>query len=170
MIAKFNIVKRGYSIDEVDEHIEALENIIKSYKEKDAAIKNAIINAQVAADNIIKTAEDEAYEIKRQTGKKLDRIAGTIERQRDFIKDFEKDYSEMINKYLHAFERGDMLKVCERLNELEEHISMFNNDRLNVYYENMQINYVKNDEDQINSGDEISKEELESITNVKNRD
>jgi len=69
----FSIVKRGYDPHEVDSYIERLEQIIKSYKDKDNSINNAIVSAQVAADNILKNAHLEITEIRaHQRGTLID--------------------------------------------------------------------------------------------------
>jgi hypothetical protein len=122
MSEKFSIIKKGYDIEEVDKYINTIENVLKSYKEKDSAIKNAIVNAQIAADNIISSAEDEARLIKRQTNRDLERIYGTIEQQKGFVKDFQDDYNNMVSKYLHDFNNVEVSKVFSKLNELEENI------------------------------------------------
>ena len=59
-LEQFTYVKRGYDPEEVEKYITTLEQVIKSYKDKDNAIKNAIISAQVAADNVVKNARLQA--------------------------------------------------------------------------------------------------------------
>ena len=122
MESKFNIVKKGYSKEEVDSYILKLENVIKSYKEKDAAIKNAIISSQIAADNIIANAEEEAKSIKRKTNRDLERILGSIEKQKNFVREFQDDYNNMVKRYLHEFNDKEVLKVYSKISELEEDI------------------------------------------------
>jgi hypothetical protein len=72
---------------------------------------------------MLSLAEDEVSEIKKETYRKLERIAGTIERQKEFVRDFQTDYNNMVNKYLHGFNDNEILKVYLKINELEEHIS-----------------------------------------------
>ncbi|MCL2015877.1 MAG: DivIVA domain-containing protein [Defluviitaleaceae bacterium] len=115
----FSIVKRGYNPQEVDEYIETLENVIKSYKDKDNAIKNAIISAQVAADNILKNTHAEISDYKANTLFYLKNIYDSIDVQRGRLQEFKNEYNEMLNKYLRAFETGDLDDVSRHIDELE---------------------------------------------------
>ena len=118
----FSIVKRGYNPQEVDEYIETLEQVIKSYKEKDNAIKNAIISAQVAADNILKNTHLEAAEYKARTLEHLRHIYESVETQRNRMQDFHDDYNEMLRKYLHNIDGTDSRQVYEQMDELEKYL------------------------------------------------
>ena len=89
---QFTYAKRGYDPEEVDRYISTLEQVIKSYKEKDTAIKNALVNAQIAADNIIKNAEIEAHEMKAKTLSDLKLISDSIVRQKEYVKVFQNEY------------------------------------------------------------------------------
>ena len=116
----FTIVKRGYSPQEVDEYIETLEQVIKSYKDKDNAIKNAIISAQVAADNILRNTHLEVNQYKSSTLSHLREIYESVETQRSRIQAFQDDYNDMLRKYLRAFEESDMALIYNRIDELEK--------------------------------------------------
>jgi len=119
---RFGYVKQGYSPAEVDSYVDSLENVIKSYKEKDSAIKNAIISAQVAAENIIKNAELEAQEMKRKTMSDLKFISDSIVKQKEHIKNFQNDYSAMFSKYMKKFDEGDLINVYSAVNEMESYL------------------------------------------------
>ena len=97
---KFGYIKNGYNPAEVDSYVDSLESVVKSYKEKDTAIKNAIISAQVAADNIIKNAEIEANDIKKKAVADLRALSASIAVQKELIKNFQRDYGFMVSKYL----------------------------------------------------------------------
>ncbi len=122
-MAEFSVVKRGYDPDEVNEYINKLEDIIKSYKEKDTAIKNAIVSAQVAADNIIKNAELEAMSRKYKTIEVLNTIQNDITKKKSILKTFQEDYNNLIRKYLTDFNDVEFLSLFNSLNELEENIA-----------------------------------------------
>ena len=122
----FSIVKRGYNPQEVDEYIETLEQVIKSYKDKDNAIKNAIISAQVAADNILKNTHLEAAEYKANTLAQLRHIYDSVEIQRSHLQAFHDDYAEMLRKYLQQIEASDLNLVYERIDELERYLRELN--------------------------------------------
>ncbi|MCL2618142.1 MAG: DivIVA domain-containing protein [Defluviitaleaceae bacterium] len=118
----FNIVKRGYDQDEVDQYLAELEETVKSYKEKDNSIKNAIINAQISADNIIKNAEIEADRIKKRAVRLLDDIQASINNQKQMTRDFQDEYSKLLNKYMHNISETDSNKIMGCITELEEYL------------------------------------------------
>ncbi len=119
MSERFTMVKRGYDPTEVDNYIETLEQVIKSYKDKDNTIKNAIISAQMAADNIIKNAHAQADEIRRATSSQISTLLRSIDGQRMLVKEFEQDYNRMLEKYVKNIDSGDISLINQRINELE---------------------------------------------------
>ena len=125
---QFSIVKRGYDPDEVDKYIATLEQVIKSYKDKDNAIKNAIISAQLAADNMIKNAQLQADEYKAQIGKELIKIREEVGRQRMRIQAFQDVYSGLVKKYLHEFNDSDMADLFNRLDDVERTLDILMGD------------------------------------------
>jgi cell division septum initiation protein DivIVA len=118
----FSIVKRGYNPQEVDEYIETLEQVIRSYKDKDNAIKNAIISAQVAADNIVKNAHLEVAEYKQSTIAQLRHIYESVETQRSRMQSFQNDYNNMLRKYMRSFDESDISLIHGRIDELERYL------------------------------------------------
>ena len=118
----FSIVKRGYNPQEVDEYIETLEQVIKSYKDKDNAIKNAIISAQVAADNILKNTHMEAAEYKARTLDQLRHVYDSIGQQRSHVQAFYEDYNAMLQKYMRPFEESDVSVIYERIEDMEQYL------------------------------------------------
>lgn len=142
MLQNFTIVKRGYDPNEVDEYIKALENQINEYKEKSSAINKAIINAQLAADNIINAAheqtkkilleaERDASEMRQKTINKVSSLKINIANQRNLWESFQKDYNAILDKYLKPFDASDMEPVFSKLGELDRLI----NDFSTPYYE-----------------------------------
>lgn len=121
-MAEFSIVKKGYDPQEVSEYISKLEEVIKSYKEKDLAIKNAIVSAQIAADNIVKNAELESMSRKYKTMEILNAMHADIARQKSIVKTFQSDYNNLIKKYLTDFNDVEFLAIFNTLNELEENL------------------------------------------------
>ena len=119
---KFGYVKQGYSPTEVDSYVDSLETVIKSYKEKDSAIKNAIISAQIAAENIIKNAELEAQDMKAKTLQELKTVSESVAKQRDYIKNFQNDYNLLLGKYLRNFDENDFTGVYSSVNEMENYL------------------------------------------------
>jgi len=122
----FNIVKKGYSPQEVDEYIATLEQVIKSYKEKDNAIKNAIITAQISADNLLKNAKLEIAEYKSHVVLQLKHIYDSIEIQRSRVQEFQEEYNDMLRKYLKVFDESDVAAIYGRIETLEQYLRELN--------------------------------------------
>ena len=127
MPAFFNTSRNGYNQEEVDNYIKNLEKSLNEYREKDAAIANTLVNAQIAADNIIKNADLAAKSIKQEAVEQLDRIADSLETQRRLIADFQKDYDELVEKYLHKAKQGEFDEVLNRVEELDAYLHKLRN-------------------------------------------
>lgn len=122
----FNTMKHGYRIDEVNDYVATLESALAEYREKDAAITNTMVNAQIAADNIIKNANLAAKSIRQETINHLNSITDSLDKQKNLIARFEADYNELVGKYLfkvdetgfkEALSKVDALAAC--LSELK---------------------------------------------------
>ena len=120
---RFNYVKKGYDPEQVDTYIETLEQVVKSYKDKDSAIKNAIISAQMAADNIVKNAHLQVAESRTQALSQIQSIIASIAEQRTKVKEFQEEYSNMVQKYLIDFNEVDMNRIFNKITELEQLIA-----------------------------------------------
>jgi len=116
---RFNIVKKGYDTTEVDEYIASLEEVVKSYKEKDTAIKNALISAELAADNIILNAKNRSVEMKDNSVRQLKDIAQSISTQKELLSDFQKEYEVFMQKYLQQVVQTDVKAVRDKIDALE---------------------------------------------------
>ena len=122
MEGRFNYAKKGYEPAEVDRYIDQLESVLSSYKEKDAAIKNALISAEIAASDILKNAELEAAKITERAVAFLENISSSITDQKKLVQDFQEEYSIMFNKYVRAFNEGETMQMYAKINELEDYI------------------------------------------------
>ena len=123
MEQQFTLVKRGYDPTEVDSYISTLEGVIKSYKEKDNAIKNAIISAQMAADNMVKNARLQADEYKDQIVKELQKVRSEVERQRVRVHTFQDVYGGLVRKYLTEIADNDMSGLYSSLDDVDKLIT-----------------------------------------------
>ena len=121
---QFSFVKRGYDPEEVDKYIATLEQVIKSYKDKDNAIKNAIISAQVAADNMIKNAKMQADDYKVQIAKELEKVRAEVDRQRMRIQAFQDVYNGLVRKYLTELDDTDTNDLYARLDDVDRLITV----------------------------------------------
>jgi hypothetical protein len=117
---QFSFVKRGYSPEEVNKYIATLEQVIKSYKEKDNAIKNAIISAQVAADNVVRNAHMQAHEYKKKITQQLLQVSSAIDAERMKLQAFHDVYMGLMRKYLFEVETADMFEMSRRLDDMEK--------------------------------------------------
>jgi len=118
-VEQFTLVKRGYDPTEVDKYIDTLEQVIKSYKDKDNAIKNAIISAQMAADNMVKNAKLQADDYKAQIVKELGKVREDIDRQRMRMQAFQDVYNGLIRKYLKELDGDDISQLFTRLDDID---------------------------------------------------
>lgn len=125
MTDRFSYVKRGYDPEEADAYIETLERELKGYKEKDNSIKNAILNAQIAADSIILNAKNESRLIRENALVHVEEIRNSITMQRALLNEFHREYTQMIDKYLHKVRSDDFSAVINKINELESFFDKF---------------------------------------------
>ena len=128
LLEQFTIVRRGYDPEEVDKYISTLEQVIKSYKDKDNAIKNAIISAQVAADNMVKNAKMQADEYKAQIVRELGKVSVEVERQRVQLQAFQDIYTSLVRKYLVEPKENDMRELFARLDDVDKIINILRGD------------------------------------------
>ncbi len=123
MFNDFPIVKKGYDPHTVEAHISLLQKKIESYQQKDNVINNAIVSAQIAADNIIHEAHIKSEKILADTESKLKQMKNLLANQENIIKNFENDYNELVKKYLPNFDGNDVLKIFSKINNIGEKIS-----------------------------------------------
>ena len=128
---RFVYVKRGYDPDEADSYIESLEGVIKSYKEKDAAIKNAILNAQIAADNIILNAKNRAETLSAEGVGKIKDLLNSIVSEKTMLNEFTAEYDAFMKKYVKLMEGDDIRSIIEKLAVIEKHLYKFLNEPKN---------------------------------------
>ena len=127
MSDRFNITKRGYDIAEVDAYISKLERTITEYKDKDSAIKNAIINSQIAADNIIEKANVEAEKIKISALRQMSDIQNSISTQKRLVGEFAEDYMAFVKRYINEFNEVNTQKIYEKIQTLEDYFGTLKN-------------------------------------------
>jgi len=100
----FSIVKRGYNPQEVDEYIVNLEQIIKSYKDKENAISNALISAQVAADSLLRNSQPEEAEYRTKLLSQLHNIYDSLKLQLSNVRAFQDEHGKFtVNPAFNQF-------------------------------------------------------------------
>ena len=122
---EFNLVKRGYDPEQVEKYVGQLERTIQEYKDKDLAISNAILNAQVAADNIVRNANIRAEDILKEALDRLDGVHKSVEKQKQVVKNFQDDYTDLVNRYLKTIQTKDFLEIFQSISELENYLVSF---------------------------------------------
>lgn len=125
MTDRFTYVKRGYDPEEADLYIETLERELKGYKEKDNSIRNAILNAQIAADSIILNAKNESRAIRENALMHVREIQASVSTQRAMLNEFHREYTQLLDKYLHRVRSDDFDIVLQKINELEAFFDRF---------------------------------------------
>jgi len=125
MSGRFELVKKGYDPNGVDNYIAGLEAQIAGYKSKDKAITNAIISAQQHADTIIANAKNQSRIIRENTAKQLSDIFDSINYQRKILADFEYEYGMVIQKYLKVVDHDDFRAVKLKVDHLETYLADF---------------------------------------------
>jgi cell division septum initiation protein DivIVA len=118
-LEQFSYVKRGYNPEEVDKYVATLEQVIKSYKDKDNAIKNAIISAQIAADNVMMNAQMQAEAYKEKIVKQLQVVKDSVERQRVRVQAFQDVYTGLLRKYLRELDDSDISDIYTKLDDMD---------------------------------------------------
>jgi cell division septum initiation protein DivIVA len=136
MVDRFKTVKKGYDPADVENYILNLESIIKNYRDKEAAINNAIISAQAAADEIIrkaKAAEDDiirnarnqAVELKSKSSSHVQSILNAVKHQKELYRDFIEEYEILIKKYVRNVDEQDFAPVIHKFDNLERFLLSF---------------------------------------------
>jgi len=125
MSDRFTFVKRGYDPTEVDEYISTLEEVVKSYKDKDTAIKNALVSAEMAADNIILNAKNRSYEMKESSLRQMQDILYSVGRQKEMLIEFQREYETQVKKYLHQVMPADIAAVRSKIDALEHFLTKY---------------------------------------------
>lgn len=123
MINDFPIVKKGYDPYTVETYLTNLQETLKNYQQKDNVINNAIVSAQIAADNIIHEANVKSAKMLADTEAKLEQMQNLLASQENIIKNFENDYNKLVKKYLSNFDTNDVLKISSKINDIGEKIN-----------------------------------------------
>jgi hypothetical protein len=119
-VDQFTIVKKGgYDPEEVKKYISTLDMVIKSYKDKDNAIKNAIISANIAAENVLQNAKYQAEEYKSQIIRDLQKVRDEVSRQRSSIQIFTEIYGGLLKKYLQEIQNFEISDLFKRLDDVD---------------------------------------------------
>ena len=154
MTSRFGIVRKGYDPEAVDKYLDSvkdyltelesnqkncqseidrLNKALDEFRQKEASINNALVNAQIsadsilmnarnAADNIVKNAKNEAEITKDAINRLLSDIVVAMLPHRKTVLNFRRDYEEVLTTYLKEIDENDFKAVIERFDSLEKYI------------------------------------------------
>ena len=125
MSDRFSIVKKGYAPTEVEDYIRRLEDEIKSYKDRDATIHQAIISAQAAADSIVQNAKNQGRVIRENIAKQLEDVSLSIAGQKRMLAEFVEDYNDIISRYLRVIDNEDYKNIAEKVDGMAAYLQNF---------------------------------------------
>ena len=121
----FTTVRRGLDPSEVEQYIRELEATLgkkeqqlKEYQNKEAAITKAVVEAQLTADSIVKTANDEAETLKKEAAAELEDVKQRAGALRQKLIAFQQDYNRILQQYLVSVRCTDMVEIFDRLDTL----------------------------------------------------
>ncbi|MDR1066567.1 MAG: DivIVA domain-containing protein [Clostridiales bacterium] len=123
MPGKFKTAKKGFDIKQVDEYIETVENVLRSYDEKSSAIESAIRSARQTADSIIKQAESEADRIKLDAALSLKEISDSVATQKKLAKEFQDAFNEFVSKYALTPKEADFKTINGKIDAFKSYMA-----------------------------------------------
>lgn len=120
----FEIERRGYCTDEVDQYIRELEanlqrkeNELAAYHQKEDAINQSVVEAKLLSNKIIEDAEAQAQGIRREATKELDDLREQAKAMHEKIDAFQKEYNFILQQYLVSIRSSDLPKLFDDLNQ-----------------------------------------------------
>ena len=128
MAGGFTYVKKGYDPGEVEQYIRSLEGEVKNYKDKEAAITQSIVHAQMAANDIVKNAKNQGRLVKENILNQLGDLNVCIANQRQMLLDFVKDYNNMVHRYLRLVDDADFVALGAKIDLIEKYFQSFKDD------------------------------------------
>jgi len=122
MNKQFKTVKRGFDKDEVEAYVNELENMIKEYMTKEAAISSALVSASESANKIENDALLKSKEIENEALEKLDIIKQKTLNSKSKLEAFQKKYNAFVQDYLVAVQNHDIVSLFDDLDNLLDSI------------------------------------------------
>ena len=121
----FTTVRRGLDPAEVEQYIRELEATLSKkdqqladYQKKENAITKAVVDAQLTAATVIKTANDEAEKLKQDAAAELEDVKQKATALRQKLIAFQQDYNRILQQYLVAVRCTDMVEIFDHLDAL----------------------------------------------------
>ena len=122
MKKQFATTKKGFNKNEVEVYINELENMLKEYEQKEAAISFALVCASESANKIENDAILKSKEIEKDAFEKLDIIKQKTLNSKSKLEAFQKKYNAFIQDYLVAIQNHDIVSLFDDLDNLLDSI------------------------------------------------
>ncbi|NLK98663.1 DivIVA domain-containing protein [Defluviitalea saccharophila] len=162
MSKDFAIVRKGYDPEQVDSYIATLQNQINSYKEKEQAINQAIVSAQIISEQLISNAKQEAEQIKKDAKIRLSKMQNMLDKAEEELKTFQDEYKKLISKYLTQLDENNIHSLMDELHSIRELFVLKEEDTEEKNFEGTQAqNLFEKVNTEFSQG--ISKEEMDSL-------
>lgn len=118
MEKNFKKVWRGYAPEEVEQHVQLLEQEIQVLRNNETTIAHSIVHAQTTAQNILAEAERKAKEIEENSLQHLEQVQKQIAQTRMKLDAFQAEYNQLIHKYIIAMNKTDFEDLFHSLDEV----------------------------------------------------
>lgn len=124
---RFNVTRRGYSPEEVDQAIAELEQKLHSqeqelvsYRVQEETVRRAAVEAQIKADAIIAAANEEAQRQLQHSAGELHQINQKALELREILEAFQNEYNQLLRQYLIRIRTDEFPALLDRLGVLIE--------------------------------------------------
>jgi DivIVA domain-containing protein len=169
MTKDFSLVRKGYDPEQVDTYITRLENDLNAYKQKEKAITQAIINAQITADQIVENAKMDVQKMQKTTKKRLEDVQDMLDEATKKLLLFKDRYNQLISEYLIDFNEKDFHDLFEELADIRRSFSpeQVTTTQTPSPYGGTQAETLAEKIEKEESTEGVSKEEMESLFGKK---
>ncbi|HHW67731.1 MAG TPA: hypothetical protein GXX16_08500 [Epulopiscium sp.] len=162
MKTDFSIVRKGYDPQQVDSYISTLQSQIDNYKEKEQAITQAIVSAQMISDQLISDAKKEAEQIKNDAKRRLSKMKNMLDQAEENLKAFQKEYQKLVSNYLTQFDEKNIHPLIDEIHSIRESLDLKEENIDEKSFEGTQAqNLVEKVNTEFSQG--LSKEEMDSL-------
>lgn len=119
----FTVVKKGYDPTEVESYITRLEEELTQFRSTQAAIANALIHSENAAQKIINEAQLQSDKLRKESEESLLELQKKIKHMRMKLDSFQSNYNQLIHKYIVSVNNEDFNDLFEALDNISDSLS-----------------------------------------------
>lgn len=145
----FTVVKKGYDPVEVESYISRLEEELTQFRSTQAAIANALIHSENAAQIIINEAQQHSEKLRKESEESLLELQKKIKHMRMKLDSFQSTYNQLMHKYIVSVNNEDFNELFDSLDKIsdslapqssEQHLRQGNN-IVEMKYESAVVDY-----------------------------